>query len=122
MNEVVSNNNKNAKLVAILAYFLIGIIWYFLDPSMKSEKLAKYHVKQSINLALFSLGFGVATAILSPILVFIPIIGWLALIVLSTLGPLFFLVIAIIGLVHAINGKTKPVPFIGAFADQYLKF
>ena len=37
---------KNEKLVAILAYFLVGIIWYFADENMKNSSLAKFHTKK----------------------------------------------------------------------------
>lgn len=113
---------ENEKLVAILSYFLIGIIWYFVDDKMKKSELVKFHVKQSLNLALFSIVLSIALSIVSPILVFIPIVGWLALLVLGFGTPIFTFVLFIMGVINAANEKKKEVPLIGQFAKKYLTF
>lgn len=120
--EVVTNNHKNAKLVSILAYFLIGVIWYFVDPSLKNEKLTKFHVKQSLNLAILSILSGVVISAITPILIFIPIVGWLALIILSMVVPIFFLILFIMGIISAVNEKMTPIPIVGFLANKYLTF
>ncbi len=102
--------NKNEKLVAVLSYFLVGIIWYFADDSVQGS-LSKLHVKQSINLAVISI-------VGSIILGFIPIIGWL----LLPFFNLAVLVLWVIGLITAINGKKKEIPLIGKYAEKYLNF
>ncbi|MFP4403448.1 MAG: DUF4870 domain-containing protein [Nanoarchaeota archaeon] len=108
---VKTKKQENEKLVTILSYFLIGIIWYFVDEKIKSSKLVKFHVKQSLNLLLISF---VGNFILS-IIIFL---GWL----LIPLWTLFMLILWVIGLIHAINEKEKEIPIIGQFAKKYLTF
>jgi len=113
---------ENEKLISILAYFLVGIIWYFVDEKMHKSELAKFHVKQSLNLTIISLAYGAIVSILTPVLIFIPIIGWLALFILTTVGPILFLVLFIMGVINAVNENKKEIPLVGSFAPKYLKF
>lgn len=66
---------------------------------------AKFHLNQSLVIWLGVLCVFVA----SIILVFIPIIGWLA----SWGANIFLFVVWIIGLIHAINQEEKEIPLIG---------
>jgi len=101
---------NNEKLVAILSYFLIGIIWYFADETVQT-KFTKFHVKQALNLT-------VITFIGSLAFLLIPVIGiWL-----RELFNLFMLILWIIALINLVNGKTEEVPIIGFLAESYLKF
>ena len=47
--------DDNSKLVAILSYFLVGVIWYLVDEKVKKSPLAKFHVKQALNLMIISI-------------------------------------------------------------------
>ena len=104
-----STNNKEfeeGKVCAILAYLLLGVIWYFVDEKMKKNNFTKYHVKQALVLFIVSL------------------VGSLALgvtIFLAWLIPFFQLVIfvlMIIGIMNASGGEKKQLPVIGQFADK----
>ena len=48
---MVNKNIENEKLVAILAYFIIGIILYFAEEKMKKSALATFHTKQVLTLS-----------------------------------------------------------------------
>ncbi len=103
--------SDNKKLVAILSYFLVGIIWYFADESIKGDKRVKHHVKQALNLLIISV-------IVNVLLSFIFILGWLII-------PIIYImtfVLWIVGLINAINLNDKDIPIIGPLADKYLKF
>jgi hypothetical protein len=39
---------ENKLAVSILAYLLIGIIWYFVDEDAKKDEFVKFHVQQGI--------------------------------------------------------------------------
>lgn len=116
-----SSKIENEKLVAILSYLLIGIIWYFADGKMKESSLVKFHVKQSLNMliisVILSIVLSVIVGILSVTIILIPVA-----LLLGGFLQIAFLVLWILGLVNAINAKEKEVPIIGKFADQYLKF
>ena len=105
----------NEKLVSILSYFLIGIIWFFVDEDMRKNKAARFHVKQALNLMIISVALGVIFNILMAV----------------TLGLFYFIYVVVqiglfvlwlIGLVNAINMKKKEIPIVGEFADKYLTF
>jgi len=111
----VSSPADDGKTVAIVSYLsIIGwIIAYVMFGSNKTS-LGAYHLRQTI--ALFILAF--ATWILQILLLFIPFIGWLIGILLIFVYIGIF-VLWILGLIAAINGEEKPMPVIGAKAQQW---
>lgn len=115
--EKAAKEGGNSKVCAILAYLLIGIIWYFVDEKMKKDSFAKFHVKQGIVLLIFAIAWSIALSILSAILMFGIAILW-PLIMLLYYVPLVF---TIIGIVNAVGNKEKELPIIGQYAKK-LKF
>ena len=89
------------KAMAILAY----IIFFIPLLAAKESKFAMYHANQGLNLFLF----WVAYFVLSWILVFIPILGWLLMFLLFVVG----VILMIIGIVNSAKGEMKPLPVIG---------
>jgi uncharacterized membrane protein len=115
----MSENKDQEKTVAILSYFLIGIIWYFVDEKIKKSSFVKYHVKQAINMFVIGIALSLAFSFVSMMLFFIMIPIFYT---LSRLFGLALTVLWVFGIVYAAQGKEKPVPLIGEFADKYLKF
>lgn len=96
---VIVNEGKN---IAIIAYItLIGLIIAFVMNTEKKNDFAKYHIKQSLGLALTGLALGMIGMI--------PILGW----IINILGIFVLLYMWIMGLVNAVNGQEKPVPILG---------
>jgi uncharacterized membrane protein len=96
------NNQSDAeknKWMGVIAYFI------FFVPLLvdKDSEFGKFHANQGLNLLLLSLAVGIVGTI-------IPIIGWL---IILPIGGIFCLVLAIMGIINAINGKTKELPLIG---------
>ena len=90
------------KTIAIIAYLtIIGLVIAFILNNDKRDEFATFHIKQSLGLVLVSLGLF--------IIGMIPILGW----ILSFLGSIFLLYLWIMGLINAVNYKTKPVPILG---------
>lgn len=93
---------ESNKVMAILAY-----IWIlFLVPLLgaKDSKFAQFHAYQGV--ALFILW------------VLVNILGWILPYTLSGLTTIFslgVLVLAVIGVMNAYQGKAKPLPIIGKF-------
>ncbi|MFO7710313.1 MAG: DUF4870 domain-containing protein [Candidatus Woesearchaeota archaeon] len=108
---------EKSKLCAILSYFLVGIIWYFVDEELKKDKSAKFHAKQALFLLLVSFVISLAIGIFSGI----PFIGWIILFAGSLL-QLGIFVLWVIGLIKAIQGENKPIPVIGEYAEKILTF
>lgn len=113
---------ENDKLVSILAYFLVGIIWYFVDKKAQNN-ITKFHVKQSLNLLIISIVISVVLSIISTIIAVITLgFGLIILGPLIMLVNVAILVLWIIGLINAINLKSNQIPVIGVFAEKYLTF
>ena len=100
----------NSKLAAILAYLLVGIIWFFADEKLKKNEFTKFHVKQALVLLIVSVGGSI-------ILSFIPILGWVILPFFSLASFAF----CVLGIINAAQNEKKELPFIGSYAKK-LKF
>lgn len=92
---------------AALSYLVVGLIWYFLDDSMKKDPFVKYHVKQGLVLLLSV----IALQVLSSLIIFLTIV-WM-------LMGLFLLIIGLIGVVYALEHKEKPMPVLGKYAKNF---
>lgn len=101
------------KLMGILAY----ISWLVLIPlfGAKNSKFARFHVNQGLVLAITEIIWGVVVRILRKILFAISFsLGSLASTILG-LVSIVFLIVSIIGIINAANGKAKELPVIGKF-------
>ena len=110
--ESLAGNIENTcdKSLGIIAYLsLIGLVAAFIMNKDKNNEFATYHIKQSLGLCL--VGFAIF------IVGLIPVLGWIA----SFLGSLFLLVLWIMGLLNAVNGKQKPVPVLGSRFETWFK-
>lgn len=97
----MSTSDPNAKLYSVLAY--IGILWIVGLLAAKDDVFVKYHVNQGLILFLL----GIAGSVIG----IIPILGT---IVAAVVG-VFCFVCFILGIVNAVKGEMKPLPFIGNF-------
>lgn len=116
-NDNTTNSTLDGKSIAIISYLtIIGwIIAYVMHGNNKTQSGA-FHLRQSLFLMLT--GFGVS--ILQWFLLLIPILGWV-LYFLLYIVLLGLFVLWIIGLIAAINGEEKEVPFLGRKAQDLLK-
>ena len=89
--------------MAVVAYILFFIP---LLTESKNDPFVKYHTKQGLVLFIA----WIITAIVSGI----PIIKWF-----SWILSIFTLVLVIVGILNALNGKEKPLPLIGQFGDKF---
>ena len=101
-----SNDVESGKVAAIVSYFsLLGWIVALILNNDKKSLFAKFHLRQALLLNI--VGF------VSGLLFWIPIVGW-------ALGLGLF-VLWIIGLLGAINGEEKSVPYLGDKAQEWFK-
>lgn len=94
-----------AGLFSYLLGFITGIIFFILE---KDSKFVKFHAMQSIILS-------VVLTVLYGILGFIPIIGWIILLIL----PLITLVLWIVLMLKAYKYEYFKLPIIGDLAEKY---
>src|SRR5690625_1072481 len=101
---------EEGKTTAIIAYItIIGLIIAFIMNNDKKNSFAAYHIRQSLGIGLTGLALG--------ILNIVPILGWL----ISIFGSIFIIVLWVLGLLSALNGKEKPVPLLGEKYQEWLK-
>ena len=87
------------KVMGLLAY----ILFFIPLLAAKDSPFARYHANQGLVLFL--------AAILSSVILIIPILGWIIAPILS----IVITVLAVIGIINALNGKAKELPVIGKF-------
>jgi len=103
-----ANDVETAKGTAWLSY--LGILWLIPLLTLKDNTFAKFHVKQGIMLTILWVA--------SSVLAVIPIIGWLADLVIW----IYAIVMMIMGIVNSLNGKYWQMPIIGKWAADWFKF
>lgn len=93
-------NIENVKVVAAVAYILF-FVPLITNPD---SQFAKYHANQGLVLLITAIVLNMISGVLMAVL-----IGFL----LLPLVSLFVIVLAIMGIVNALNGEMKPLPLIG---------
>jgi len=94
---------EEGKTMAIIAYItIIGLLIAFIMNNSKNNEFAKFHIGQSVRVAIL----GLANYVLG---MFLPSGLWF----ISSIISLGVLVFWILGIVNAINLKDEPLPVIG---------
>src|SRR5690606_26446096 len=107
LNEVKNQDNKG---IGIISYFTwIGLLVAFILNREKTVPFVNFHICR--NLGLFVLG------LVAGVLHYIPAVGGIVAYVAFTALFIFW----VIGLIAAINGKEKEVPFIGNMFQDWFK-
>ncbi len=97
------------KTMAIISYVtLIGTLIAFIMNNSKNNEFAKFHIGQAVRAWVTGFVIGIAARIL----ISITGIG-----LLSFLGYAG-LILAVIGLINAINGKVEKIPFVGSIGES----
>ena len=115
--ETTAVNADNGKTIAVISYLtLIGWIIAYVMYGNNKTPLAAYHLRQTLTLYLVSLGLWA----IDMILMLIPVIGFIIGILMIFVYIALF-VFWVMGLISAINGQEKPMPFFGAKAQDWFK-
>lgn len=110
-------NTDNGKTIAIISYItLIGWIIAYVMYGNNKTPLAAYHLRQTLTLYIVSLGLW----IIEMILMLIPVIGFIIGILMIFVYIALF-VFWVMGLISAVNGQEKPIPVVGAKAQDWFK-
>jgi uncharacterized membrane protein len=104
----ISADTNNGKVVAIIAYVtIIGLVASLVMNSKNATSLGRFHIRQSIGITV--------TAMVAGILRFIPMVGT---ILLSVIG-IVILVSLILGILGALKGEEKELPFVGHLYQKW---
>ncbi len=104
-NNMAGNSMQKNKLMALLSYLGPLIIVSYI--SAKDDPFVKFHIKQGLTLLVLE------------------IVVWFLMSFLLLLWPIWQLVhfgvivLAILGIVNAAQGREKMLPVIGKFADKF---
>jgi len=105
-NPLASIGKPNTAM-AVIAYILFFVP--LLTGDAKKDSFVKYHTKQGLVLFLLAVLLNVINWIM-------PFYFWWTIGRILGLGVL---VLLIIGIINAANGKKEPLPLIGGFADVF---
>ena len=98
--EFTKEDIEQNKVMAVLAY----ILFFIPLLAAKNSPFARYHANQGLILFLLAIIGG-------PALSLIPVLGW----ILAPILSILITVLAVIGIINAVNGKAKELPLIGKF-------
>lgn len=99
------------KTIAIISYItIIGWFIAYLIGKDNLDAFSKYHLRQSLGLALIGLVLNVLNFSISFLGIGLNIVGVL------------LLILFIIGIVNAANNQMKPLPVIGQFFEDKFNF
>lgn len=103
------------KTLAIVSYIsIIGwLIAYFQYKDKPRDSFVTYHLKQSLGIAIISILLGVALNILVRVSPALAVLGYANIIILA---------LWILGIINALNERTKPVPLVGAMFENKFFF
>lgn len=108
--DVNEDDIEDGKAAAAVSYlFLIGLLISILALHEEGNTFSAFHIRQSIGLTV--------VALILCVIVWIPILGWIAAIV----GSLLVFISWIIGLINSLNGSSKPVFFFGKAFQKWFK-
>jgi len=113
MEETKQTNQNSAdasgKKIPNTGMAVLGYIIFFIPllTEAKTDPFVKYHVRQGFILFI--------TCVVSMIIGKIPVIGSIASLALSV----GILILLVVGILNALNGKQTPLPFIGKYAEKF---
>ncbi len=100
-------NQKPNVLMCVLSYLgILSLIPYLTE---KNDEHVQFHAKQGLNLFIIEVIVSVVCSVFS----FVPVAGLIASAINGICG-IFFLVLAILGIVAAVQGEKKELPVISA--------
>jgi len=110
--EFDANDVTQNKSMAILAYF--GPLVLIPIFAAKGSKFARYHSNQGLLLLIACAAWSIVYSIINWVIL---AISWRLYFLSSIIGifSIVFIVLAVIGIVNAANGKAKELPVIGKY-------
>ncbi len=106
--------NVSVALAYILAP-ITGILFFALE---KTNRFVRFHAAQSIATSVIIILLSIGVSMISSILVFIPVLGWIA-VLLLTLGLSFgTFILWVLLMVKAYQGQEWELPVAGGFARK----
>lgn len=112
---------RSSRLVAFLSYLLGLIGWLYVLAFLRRDVFARYHAKQSLGITILAVGMPAIWIAAAWGASWIPLAGpVVAAASFSLVIATYALVVIcwIVGMVHALRAKVKPVPVVGRWAER----
>ena len=114
----VSSAGLAPNVAGALAYVLspfTGVLFLVLE---KDDRFVRFHAAQSIVVGVALFALWIVLSILSSILAFIPVLGWIVAILLSVVLGFGSFILWLLLMYRAFKGREWEVPFAGAYARK----
>ena len=98
------------RIIAALAY--LPCLFFLPLVACPGSAFGRYHANQGLALMIVSVIWGVTFSFVTFVLGFIPILGHIAIAILS-MSWLAFFGLFILGIINALGGRTRELPVIG---------
>ena len=100
----------DGKTKAIVAHLtIVGWLIAFILNNTEKDEYASFYIRQQLGLMLTGIALGILSVF--------PIIGWLV----SAFGGIALFIFWLVSLIWAIQGETKPLPWIGQYFQDWFK-
>lgn len=104
---------ENNKVLAAIGYIpVLFLVPLFAAPS---SSYAKFHANQGLILTIAAIALGIARSVFCTIFRFIPLLRHFIPDIISAVVSVAILAYITIGVINAVTGKAKKLPFIGGF-------
>jgi uncharacterized membrane protein len=116
----VTSTGIEPNVAAALSYILgliTGVIFLVLE---KDNRYVRFHAAQSIAVSVIVIIVSIGISMISSVLVFIPVLGWL-LVLLLTMGlSIGTFILWVVLMVKAYQGEEWELPIAGGFARKMI--
>lgn len=105
-------------VAAALSYVLgpiTGVLFLVLE---KENRFVRFHAAQSITVGILMIALSIALSLLSTVLAFIPVLGWIVGLLLALVVGFGSFVLWIVLMWRAVQGKEWEVPIAGPLARK----
>lgn len=105
-------------IAGALAYVLgplTGVLFLILE---KENRVVRFHAAQSVAVGLILVALSIALSLIAGLLAFVPVLGWIAMLLLSVVIGLGSLILWLALMWRAYLGKLWELPVAGAFARK----
>ena len=94
---------------------ITGVLFLVLE---KENRFVRFHAAQSITTGLVLVALSIALSLLSTVLAFVPVLGWIVALLLAVVMGLGSFVLWLLLMWRASQGKEWEVPFAGRLARR----
>jgi len=115
-----SSTGLPANVAAALAYVLGPITGVAFLALEKENRYVRYHAAHSVAVGVALFVAGIALAVLSSVLAFVPVLGWLVALMANLGFALATFALWIFLLLQALRGNEWEAPVVGKYARQYV--